>query len=161
MRKPSTTHHSWTIARGYRLASAVAVSLSLAALEVISLPSRLVESAIAFSVVVAALNNIYPLVTRRLWLVALGFGLVHGFGFASVLGDLGLRDETLLVALLSFNLDVELGQLAIVTAFLPLAYAVRRWQFYPQAALGLGSLAIGAIALTWFLERAFALPPIL
>ena len=66
------------------------VTLSLAVLKVIALPARLVESAIAASVLLAALNNLYPLVTSRRWLVAFGFGLVHGLGFASVLLDLGL-----------------------------------------------------------------------
>ena len=65
------------------------ITLALAALGVVSLPSRLVESAIAASVVLAALNNLWPVVQRGRWLVAFGFGLIHGFGFASVLADLG------------------------------------------------------------------------
>jgi len=80
---------------------------------VISLPSRLVESAIATSVVLAALNNVFPLVHGRRWMCLL-FGLVHGFGFASVLRDLGLPQNALLIALVGFNLGVEGGQLAIV-----------------------------------------------
>ena len=66
------------------------LTLTLASLGLIALPARLVESAIAVSVVTAALNNIWPVVDRRLWLFAFGFGLVHGLGFASVLLDLGL-----------------------------------------------------------------------
>ena len=89
----------------------------------ISLPSRLVESAIAASVVLAALNNLWPVVHGRRWVVAFGFGLIHGFGFASVLADLGLPQAALLLALVGFNLGVELGQLAIVLLFLPLAFA--------------------------------------
>ena len=130
-------------------------TLSLAALGVIGLPSRLVESVIAASIVVAALNNIYPLVTRRLWLVALAFGLAHGFGFASVLADLGLPREALLPALVAFNLGVEIGQLAIVAAVLPLIYGLGRWRHYPRAVLQGGSLAIVSIAALWFVERAF------
>jgi hypothetical protein len=85
-----------------------------------TLPSRLVEAAIAASVVLAALNNVWPLIFQgRRWMVAFGFGLVHGFGFASVLADLGLPQDALLLALLGFNLGVEAGQLAIVAAFLP------------------------------------------
>jgi len=80
------------------------ITLSLAALGVISLPSRLVESAIATSVVLAALNNVFPLVHGRRWMVAFFFGLVHGFGFASVLRDLGLPQNALLIALVGFNL---------------------------------------------------------
>jgi HupE / UreJ protein len=101
------------------------VTLSLAVLKVIALPARLVESAIAASVLLAALNNLSPLVTSRRWLVAFGFGLVHGLGFASVLLDLGLPRGSLALALVAFNLGVEAGQLAIVTAFLPLAYGAR------------------------------------
>ena len=116
---------------------------------------RLVESAIAFSVVLAALNNIWPLVHGRRWLVAFGFGLIHGFGFASVLTDLGLPREALLLALVGFNLGVELGQLAIVAAFLPLAYALRRTWGYRRIAFVGGSAAIGAVAGLWLVERAF------
>ena len=76
--------------------------------------------------VLAALNNIWPLVHGRRWAVAFGFGLIHGFGFASVLADLGLPRDALLLALVGFNVGVELGQLAIVSAFLPVAYALRR-----------------------------------
>jgi hypothetical protein len=130
-------------------------TLSLAALGVIGLPSRLVESVIAASIVVAALNNIWPLVTRRLWLVALLFGLAHGFGFASVLADLGLPRDTLLLSLVAFNVGVEIGQLAIVAAVLPLIYGLCRWRHYPRAVLQGGSLAIVSIAALWFVERAF------
>ena len=94
------------------------VTLSLAALGVVSLPSRLVESAIAASVVLAALNNIFPLVHAGRWIFAFCFGLVHGFGFASVLIDLGLPQGSLLLALVAFNLGVEIGQMVIVALFL-------------------------------------------
>ncbi len=130
-------------------------TLSLAALGVIGLPSRLVESVIAASIVIAALNNLYPLVTRRLWLVTLTFGLAHGFGFASVLADLGLPQEALLVSLVAFNLGVEIGQLAIVAAVLPLIYGISRWRHYPLAVLQGGSLAIVSVASLWFIQRAF------
>jgi hypothetical protein len=130
-------------------------TLSLAALGLIGLPSRLVESVIAASIAIAALNNIYPLVTRRLWLVALAFGLAHGFGFASVLADLGLPRDALLLSLVAFNLGVEIGQLAIVAALLPLIYGLCRWRHYPRAVLQGGSLAIVSIAALWFVERAF------
>jgi hypothetical protein len=131
------------------------ITLTLAVLGVIELPSRLVESVIALSVVIAALNNLRPLVTRRLWMVAFGFGLVHGFGFASVLADLGLPRSALALALVGFNLGVEVGQLAIVVAFLPLAFALRRTTFYRRWVMVGGSLAIAALAATWFIERAF------
>ena len=134
------------------------VTLALAVLEVVVLPSRLVESVIAASVAAAALNNLWPLVTRRLWLMAFAFGLVHGFGFASVLADLGLPGETLFWALASFNLGVEAGQLAIVAAVLPLTYWIRRSAFYGRLALPLGSAAIALVGGLWLLERALELP---
>ena len=130
------------------------ITLALAALSVVTLPSRLVESAIAASVVLAALNNLWPVVQRARWLVAFTFGLIHGFGFASVLAELGLPQESLLLALVSFNLGVEGGQLVIVALFLPLAYAVRQTWFYRRVVLMGGSALIAATATIWLAERA-------
>jgi hypothetical protein len=133
------------------------LTLSLAALGVVSLPSRLVESLIAASVILAALNNLWPLVQRWRALAAFGFGLLHGFGFASVLADLGLPQHALVLSLVGFNVGVELGQLAIVGVLLPLAYLLRRGSFYQRVVMTGGSLAIAAIALVWLAERAFDL----
>ncbi len=133
------------------------ITLTIAALGIVALPSRLVESAIAASIIVAALNNLRPVITRRLWAVAFLFGLVHGFGFASVLLDLGLPRGALLGALFGFNLGVEAGQLAVVTGFLPLAYACCRWRLYPRAILQPGSAAVVAVASLWLMQRAFDL----
>ena len=133
------------------------ITLTLAVLGLVSLPSRVVESSIAASVVLAALNNVWPVFHGRRWMVAFAFGLLHGFGFASVLGDLGLPQGALAVALAGFNVGVELGQLAIVAAFLPLAYALRRSWFYRRAVLVGGSLLIAALAGVWLAERALDL----
>jgi hypothetical protein len=89
--------------------------------------------------------------------VAFGFGLVHGFGFASVLADLGLPRDTLVLALVGFNVGVELGQLAIVVPFLPLAWALRRSALYRRGVMVGGSLLIAALAALWLVERAFGL----
>jgi hypothetical protein len=129
------------------------LTLSLAVLGVVRLPARLVESAIALSVVIAALNNLYPLIKRRLWIVAFVFGLAHGLGFANVLIDLGLPRAALAVSLISFNLGVEAGQIAIVMAFLPAAYWLRSTWLYPRLFLGAGSLGIAVIASLWLIER--------
>ncbi len=83
------------------------ITLSLAALQIINIPSWIAESAIAASVIVAALNNVFPIFHGRRWIVAFGFGLIHGFGFANVLTELGLPQSTLLIALVGFNLGVE------------------------------------------------------
>lgn len=132
-------------------------TLSLATLDVVRLPSRFVESAIAASVVLAGLGNLYPMMMRRRWLVAFGFGLIHGFGFAAVLSDLGLRQGSLVLSLVSFNLGVEIGQLAIVAAFLPLTYFLRHTWTYQRVVVATGSLTIAGVALLWFIERAFNL----
>jgi hypothetical protein len=131
------------------------ITLTLATLGLVSLPSRLVESTIALSVIVAALNNIYPIFPERRWLMAFVFGLVHGFGFASVLGDLGLPAGSLVLALLGFNLGVEAGQLAIVAGFLPLAWWLRGTRFYQLGVLIGGSMLIVVLAATWLVERVF------
>lgn len=136
------------------------VTLSLAALGVVTLPARWVESAIAASIVVAAVNNLYPIIYRKRWAVAFSFGLVHGFGFANVLTDLGLPPAARVLALLGFNIGVELGQLMIVCVFLPIAYRLRATLVYRRFALGLGSLAIAVLGGLWFIERSlnFDLP---
>jgi len=132
-------------------------ALTLATLGVVTLPTRLVESAIAASVVLSALNNIFPLFEGKRWMVAFAFGLIHGFGFASVLADLGLPQDALLLALVGFNLGVEGGQLAIVSAFLPLAYILRGTLFYRRAVLFAGSILIMLLASVWLVERLFSL----
>ncbi|HYD62602.1 MAG TPA: HupE/UreJ family protein [Noviherbaspirillum sp.] len=163
------SRHAWQPVKAFRPAFmnvfkivtaftvAHSITLSLATLGVVDLPSRMVESVIAASVVIAALNNVFPLFSERRWIMAFAFGLVHGFGFASVLADLGLPSDALVLALVGFNLGVEAGQLAIVSAFLPLAFALRRTQFYRRVILLGGSLLIALVASAWFVERAFDL----
>ncbi|MGH8557425.1 MAG: HupE/UreJ family protein [Methylococcales bacterium] len=129
------------------------VTLSLAVLGYVDIPSRWVESAIAASVILAACNNLYPLIRRQRWAVAFSFGLVHGLGFANVLKDLGLPQNVLLLALLAFNLGVELGQLAIVSLFLPCSYAARYSRWYLIFGVRLGSVTIILLASVWLFER--------
>ena len=133
------------------------ITLSLAALQVITLPSRLVESAIAASVVLAALNNLRGTIEGRRWVMAFVFGLLHGFGFASVLADLGLPQGALVLALVGFNVGVELGQLAIVAVFLPLAFSLRGTSFYRFGVLKIGSLLVALLASWWLAQRMFNL----
>ncbi|MCC7702773.1 HupE/UreJ family protein [Janthinobacterium sp. GW460P] len=128
------------------------ITLSLASLSLVSLPSRWVESAIAASVILAALNNLLPLFRSKRPVAAFAFGLIHGFGFASVLRDLGLPQGSLLASLLGFNVGVEIGQLAIVAAFLPVAWLLRKTGLYRQV-LTVGSLAIALVACVWLVER--------
>jgi HupE / UreJ protein len=134
------------------------ITLTLAALGIVSLPSRLVESAIALSVVLAALNNVFPVVQSGRWMAAFAFGLLHGFGFAGALADLGLPTGSLALSLAGFNIGVELGQLAIVAIFLPVAFALRSTWAYRRVVLAGGSAAIVAVAGVWLVERAFDVP---
>ena len=129
------------------------VTLSLAALEIVRLPPRLVESAIAATVALAAMNNLRPILPRRDWLVAFGFGLIHGFGFANALTDLGLRRGELAATLLGFNVGVEVGQLVLVATCFPLALALRNFAAYRCFVLRIGSAAISIVATAWFAER--------
>jgi hypothetical protein len=129
------------------------ITLSLSALGIVHLPTRLVESAIAASVVLAAFNNLFPVFPESVWMVAFGFGLLHGFGFANALRDLGLQRGQLALTLFGFNLGVEIGQLAIVAAFFPVALSLRRLFFYQRFILRFGSAAIIVVASTWLAER--------
>ena len=133
------------------------ITLSLASLQIISLPSRWVESLIAASVIFAALNNLRGTVEGRRWVMAFVFGLVHGFGFASVLADLGLPQGALILALVGFNAGVEVGQLTIVAVFLPLAFWLRGTRFYRVGVLIGGSLLVALLASWWLAQRMFDL----
>lgn len=131
------------------------LTLSLAALGFVHAPSRPVESAIALTVLLGALNILFPVVRERRWLVALCFGLIHGLGFASVLADLGLQQGGLLQALVGFNIGVEVGQLGIVAVLMPASYVLRGTVFYRRLVLPGGAAAIGCLALYWIGLRAF------
>jgi HupE/UreJ protein len=129
------------------------LALSLAVNGWVNLPSRLVESGIALTVLLGAINNLFPLVRERRWMVAFVFGLIHGMGFASVLSDLGLAGWNLALALVGFNLGVEAGQLAIVLVFVPVAFWLRETRFYRRAFMPAGALAIGLLATYWLAAR--------
>jgi len=144
-----------SIVKAFTLAHSI--TLSVATLEMVTLPSRWVESIIAGSVALAALHNLFPVIQIRRWIVGFVFGLVHGFGFASVLADLALPATSMFVALAGFNIGVEVGQLCIVSAFLPLAYAIRHSWTYRCLAVQLGSICIAGLASMWFIERSFNL----
>lgn len=152
--KPGVAKAFWdvlAVVTAFTLAHSI--TLSLAALGYIALPTRWVESAIAASVALAALNNIFPVfVNRRTWF-AFGFGLIHGMGIASVLLDMGLPDTQRLCALLGFNLGVEVGQLAIVSLAFPFIILLSRHLYYPALVMKTGSTCIVIVALCWLAER--------
>jgi hypothetical protein len=132
-------------------------TLTLATLGIVRLPERLVESTIAMSVIFAALNNIRPIFPERGWILAFCFGLLHGFGFANALFDLGLAGGTLALTLVGFNLGVEAGQLAIVALFVPPAFAWRNSWVYRELTFRFGSVVIVLLAATWMVERVLAI----
>lgn len=131
------------------------ITLTIAVLGIVTLPSRVVESAIAVSVVLAAANNLVPILGKDRWMAAFVLGLMHGFGFSSTLDDLGLARSDLLAPLFGFNAGVEIGQLAIVSVFVPIAYAVRRFSSYRRLVLVGASVVIAVLGTVWLLERAF------
>jgi len=134
------------------------ITLSLAALGVVSPPAQIIEPAIALSIVFVGADNLLVGSTGRdvrAW-IALAFGLVHGFGFASVLREFGLPREALGWSLFSFNLGVEIGQLLIVLAVAgALAFVRQRNQAVAQRLAFAGSLVVIAAGAYWFVERVF------
>jgi hypothetical protein len=132
------------------------VSLTAATTGVVDLPTRLVESAIAVTIVLTALDNVWPYLPRKRWLLAFGFGLIHGLGFASALGPLNLPPLDLAIALLGFNFGIEAGQVAVALPFLAAAYPLRTFGVYARGLLPVGSAAALVLACFWFVDRAFA-----
>jgi hydrogenase/urease accessory protein HupE len=130
------------------------VTLSLAVLDVVQLPPRLVESAIALSIAWVALENLLKADVRGRWRVTFLFGLMHGFGFASILRAMHLPREGLVASLLAFNLGVEAGQLVVVALTYPLVALMER-SSHRRRFVVLASSVILVLALWWFRERAF------
>jgi hypothetical protein len=125
------------------------VTLALAGLGGVQLPSRLVEPVIALSIAVVALENLLGEAGPRRWLLALGFGLIHGFGFASVLAELSPTPDTLALSLLAFNLGVECGQLCLVALAAPALWLLAQPSIDARARLTIAALgsASGALLL--------------
>jgi hydrogenase/urease accessory protein HupE len=132
------------------------ITLILATLEVVSLDPRFVETCIAATIVYVAVENLWVKDTRHRWWLTFFFGLVHGFGFASVLRQMGLPSTGLVRCLLSFNVGVECGQLVIATLLLPLALGLARWKHGRKAVVAI-SVALACFGTAWFIERAFGL----
>ncbi|WP_010677726.1 HupE/UreJ family protein [Bacillus timonensis] len=132
------------------------ITLALATLDIVQLPSRLVESAIALSIIYVALINIFnPNSKHQPWL-AFGFGLIHGFGFAGILSEMRLDGSHLVTSLLSFNIGIEIGQLIIVSVVFPILLWLKQMTFKPIKWVIPGtSVAILAFGVVWFVERAF------
>jgi len=140
------------------------LTLALATFGLVSLPPRTIDAAIALSIVFLAVEVLHGrqgrpgLAHRFPWLVAFAFGLLHGLGFAGALAEVGLPAAEVPVALLFFNLGVEIGQLMFVAAVLSLRFATRRLQLtWPAWAEPLPAYVIGTLASFWFMERLAAI----
>ena len=132
------------------------ITLILAALEIVVLPGRLVESGIALSIAYVALENFWIKNASHRWMITFFFGLVHGFGFASVLRELGLPSEGLIASLLAFNVGVEIGQIVIVSILFPLVLLGGRTQ-HRQRMVSVVSAVVFLFGLGWLIERIFGL----
>jgi hydrogenase/urease accessory protein HupE len=137
----------------FTLAHSITLGLSMHG--VINLPANIVEPLIALSIAYIGLENIYHknLHNSRL-LIVFAFGLLHGMGFASVLQEFGMPADAFLTALISFNVGVELGQLAIIMlGFLTVGFWFSKKSWYRQAVIIPGSIAIGLTGLYWTYDR--------
>ncbi|CAN5193403.1 HupE/UreJ family protein [soil metagenome] len=129
------------------------ITLGLAALKIISLSPAFIEPAIAVTIVLAALDNVWPFFPVRRVIVTFFFGLIHGFGFAGVLAELNLPTSEFAWALLQFNVGLEMGQLLIVVCVTALLFVVRQRSHYGAWVIRGGSYAAILVGVLWFIER--------
>ena len=128
-------------------------TLGLAALKLVSLPPSFIEPAIAVTIILAALDNVWPIFPVRRVVVTFFFGLIHGFGFAGVLGELNLAPGEFAWALLQFNVGLELGQLMIVVCVTALLFMLRDRPQYRGWVIRGGSYAAIFVGVLWLIER--------
>src|SRR5262245_44405760 len=135
--------------------AAHSITLALATLDLVNLPSWIVEPLIAVSIIYVGLENIPRREAKRRWLLTFGFGLIHGFGFATVLRELGIGPSTsgAAVPLLSFNLGVEIGQIAIAAVVLPLIWKLRQRPHFIFRYAPACSLLIALAGGYWLIQR--------
>ena len=130
------------------------ITLTLGGLGIVELPSKLVETIIAISIIAAAFHNLRPIFANREALIAFAFGIFHGFGFAGLLSDLGVGRGQRVLSLFGFNLGVEIGQAFIILLLFPALFMLRRTVYYPWL-LRIGSIALAGVAFIWAIERIF------
>jgi hydrogenase/urease accessory protein HupE len=129
------------------------ITLALATFRVVAPPTSWVECAIALSIVYVGLENLTPRAARPRFAIVFAFGLIHGFGFAGALAELGLPAAQTPGALLSFNAGVELGQLAVLAVVFPLVQQCRRTRWFEPRAVPALSLVTALAGAVWFFER--------
>jgi hydrogenase/urease accessory protein HupE len=137
--------------------AAHSMTLALATLNLVNLPASIVEPMIAVSIVYVGLENIFRREKRWRWMLTFAFGLIHGFGFASVLRDLGIGSQGrgVVMPLLSFNLGVELGQIALAALVLPLIWKLRQQTNFVVRYVPACSLLVALAGGYWLIERTF------
>ena len=131
------------------------LTLALATLNMIRLPPAIVEPLIALSIIYIGVENIFRRDLEKRWMLAFGFGLIHGCGFATILRDLGVGQDGggVVMPLLSFNLGVELGQLVIAALVLPIVWAAKKRPAYQPRFVPALSVLIAAAGAYWLVER--------
>jgi hypothetical protein len=132
------------------------ITLALAALSVFAPSPRLVEPAIALSIAYVGFENLFVKDASKRWRITFPFGLIHGFGFAGALREIALPQGQVPIALVSFNLGVEIGQLAVLSVALPLTLAARRAPWFGDRGVKLLSLAIAIGGAVLFVVRLVA-----
>ncbi len=132
------------------------ISLGVAVLGIFSVRSGIVEPLIALSIVYVGVEDVFDLAPDRRWRITFPFGLVHGFGFAGGLVDLHLPRPQIPAALFAFNSGVEIGQLLVVAAMLPLIYRARKNAWARTTGTKIASLALVIAGMAWFFQRVFA-----
>lgn len=129
------------------------ITLGLAAFGVIAPPPALIEPLIALTIVYVAGENWFAKDIERRWRITFPFGLIHGFGFAGALQEIALPRSELPMALLGFNLGVEIGQLAVLALLLPVVALLRRRPGFDPHGVRVASVLVGAMGLVWFVQR--------
>ena len=133
------------------------ITLVLASLQIVAIPSPIVMSLIAISIAIAAFDIIYPILRKRIWWIIFGFGLFHGFGFANELIKLQVVKEYPFLSLLGYSLGIDLGQIIIILVVFPILYLLSKQKFYTKGILKLGAIFLMAIGIILFVETAFNL----
>jgi hypothetical protein len=134
-----------------------AIVLTPAVLGLVNVSARLVEPAVALTIILAGLDNIRPILPRLRWQVAFLFGLIHGLSFASALGPMRLPPIGTAIALGSFNIGVEMGQIALAVLLVPIAFVSRHDPIYRQIVTPAASFAAILLAGAWLLDRVLGL----
>jgi hydrogenase/urease accessory protein HupE len=128
------------------------ITLTLGYLDIINLPSYLVESFIALSIVYVAIENIVRKEVKSRWVLTFFFGLIHGLGFAGLLLEMAIPKKDLVISLLSFNLGIEAIQVLLVALVIPLLSRVQHFSFYPKI-MKFGSLVMIVVGSYWVIQR--------